>query len=55
MKIGEILLRMYVPHINAGIAPAISQDKSSRTEYGKVVWSDWDPERVNRARTYPYA
>lgn len=55
MEIGGKLLRMYVPHINAGTAPAIPQDRSSRTEYGKVTWTDWDEERVSRARTYPYA
>jgi methionyl-tRNA formyltransferase len=55
MEIGATLLTMYVPHINAGTAPAIPQDKSSRTEYGKVVWSDWEAEKIARARTYPYA
>jgi methionyl-tRNA formyltransferase len=55
IEIGEKLLRMHVPYIDAGIAPAIPQDTSSRTEYGKVVWSDWSAERVSRARTYPYA
>ena len=55
MEIGAALLQMYVSHINAGTAPAIPQDKSCRTEYGKVVWSDWEAEKIARARTYPYA
>jgi methionyl-tRNA formyltransferase len=55
MEIGVQLLSMYLPHINAGRAPAIPQDRTKRTVYGKVDWSAWPAERVARARTYPYA
>jgi methionyl-tRNA formyltransferase len=55
MELGAALLRMYVPHINAGRAPAIPQDMSKRTTYGKVDWNDWPEEKVARARVYPYA
>ncbi len=54
MEISAELLKMFVPHINNGIAPKISQDKSKRTTYGKVSWSDWPEDKVKRARTYPY-
>lgn len=55
IKIGATLLRMYVPHINAGTAPAIAQDLSKRLAYHKVNWSDWPQDLVQRARVYPYA
>ncbi|MEG3637833.1 formyltransferase family protein [Magnetococcus sp. PR-3] len=54
MEIGADLLRMYVPHINSGRAPAIAQDLTQRTVFGKVCWQDWPQERLNRARVYPY-
>lgn len=54
MQLGAALLRMYVPHINAGTAPRIPQDFSRRTVYRKVQWSDWPAEVVTRARVYPY-
>lgn len=53
--LGGELLRMFVPHINAGTAAAIPQDTSKRTVYRKVVWSEWPLEKVRRARVYPYA
>lgn len=48
------LLRIFVPHINRGTAPAIVQDKSRRTVYKKINWEDWPEELVQRARVYPY-
>ena len=54
MELGARLLRMFVPCINDGTAPAIPQDISSRTTYGKVKWADWPAEKMNRAKTYPY-
>ncbi len=54
MEISAELLKMLVPHINSGIAPSIPQDMSKRTVYGKVNWSEWPKEKVDRARTYPY-
>lgn len=54
MAVGEIRLRTGVPQIDTDIAPAIPQRKSSRTEHGKVVWSDCYAERVSRARTSPH-
>jgi methionyl-tRNA formyltransferase len=55
MRLGADLLRMFVPHINAGTAPAIHQDASRRTVYRKVSWDQWPRELVQRARVYPYA
>jgi methionyl-tRNA formyltransferase len=55
MQLGGELLRMFVPHINAGTAPAIPQDASRRTVYRKVKWDDWSVDRVIRAKVYPYA
>lgn len=54
MEISGELLRMFVPHINSGIAPKIPQDMTSRTTYGKVDWQNWPSDKVTRARTYPY-
>lgn len=55
MELGAELLRMFVPHINSGRAPAMPQDLSKRTAYGKVNWNDWPQEKTARARVYPYA
>jgi methionyl-tRNA formyltransferase len=55
MQLGAELLRLFVPHINAGTAPAIPQDRSRRTVYRKVNWEDWPADAVKRARVYPYA
>jgi methionyl-tRNA formyltransferase len=55
IALGMALLRMYVPHINAGTAPAIPQDLSRRTAYTKVDWRAWPEAVVERARVYPYA
>jgi methionyl-tRNA formyltransferase len=55
MQLGAGLLRMFVPHINAGTAPAIPQDFSRRTAYRKVKWEDWPANVVERAMVYPYA
>jgi methionyl-tRNA formyltransferase len=55
MQLGGELLRMFVPHINSGSAPGIPQDTSRRTVYRKVNWDDWPPDKVKRARVYPYA
>ena len=54
IQLGSELLRMYVPHINSGKAPAIPQDHSRRMAYSKVDWNDWPVEVVRRARVYPY-
>lgn len=54
MRLGADLLRMFVPHINAGTAPAIPQDRGRRTSYPKVDWNQWPAEAVRRARVYPY-
>lgn len=54
MRLGSDLLRMYVPHINSGKAPAIPQDHSKRQVYRKITWNDWPDELVRRARVYPY-
>jgi len=55
MQLSADLLNMFVPHINDGSAPSISQDSSKRTVYRKVSWDDWSDELVSRARVYPYA
>ncbi|MCX6494702.1 MAG: formyltransferase family protein [Actinobacteria bacterium] len=55
MDLGEMLLRMYVPHINSGRAPRIEQNQRSRSVYGLVDWSMWDDDILGRARVYPYA
>jgi methionyl-tRNA formyltransferase len=55
MQLEKWLLEMFVPHLNRGTAPRISQDLSKRTVYRKVDWSAWPEEAVRRARTYPYA
>lgn len=55
IQLGVELLRMFVPHINAGTASAIPQDTSKRTVYRKVVWTEWPMDKVERARVYPYA
>jgi len=54
MRLGSELLRMYVPHINSGKAPAIPQDNSKRQVYRKITWNDWPDDLVRRARVYPY-
>lgn len=54
IELGVALLRMYLPHINAGTAPAIPQDFSKRTAYGKADWRAWPASVVERARVYPY-
>lgn len=55
MLLGAELLRMFVPHINSGLAPRIPQDASRRTVYRKVKWEDWPAGKVTRAKVYPYA
>lgn len=55
IKLEAQILKMFVPLINCGAAPSISQDTSKRTAYGKVEWSNWPKDRVQRARVYPYA
>jgi len=55
MRLSADILRMFVPHINAGTAPAIPQDFSRRTVYRKVNWGQWPKDVVERARVYPYA
>mgnify|MGYP000479409322 CR=1 FL=1 len=55
MKLEADILRMMVPHINAGAAPAIPQDMSKRTTYGKIDWRAWPDDKVRRTRVYPYA
>ena len=54
MQLSSELLRMYVPHINSGKAPSISQDFSKRVAYQKIKWDDWPDAAVSRARIYPY-
>jgi methionyl-tRNA formyltransferase len=54
IQLGSELLKMYVPHINSGKAPAIPQDSSHRLAYKKINWSDWPAELVRRAKVYPY-
>ena len=54
MALEADLLRMMVPHINRGSAPAIPQDLSRRTVYGKINWADWPDDKVRRTRVYPY-
>ena len=49
------ILRMMVPHINAGTAPVIPQDMAKRTTYGKIDWDIWPADKVKRTRVYPYA
>lgn len=49
------ILKMMVPHINAGTAPRISQDMTKRMTYKKICWDDWPQEKVSRTRVYPYA
>ena len=55
MECGADLLRMFVPHINTGRAPAIPQDHSRRLVFPKVDWDAWPADKVQRARTDPYA
>ncbi len=55
MNLGAEILRMFVPHINRGTAPAIPQDAARRTAYRKVDWTQWPADKVRRARVYPYA
>ena len=55
MALETEILRMMVPHINAGTAPAIPQDMSKRTTYGKIDWDAWPTDKVKRTRVYPYA
>ncbi len=55
MELERELLKAYYPLILKKAAPRIRQDLSKRTVYGKVRWSDWPAEKVQRARVYPYA
>jgi methionyl-tRNA formyltransferase len=55
MTLGAEILKMFVSHINRGTAPRIAQDFSKRLVYRKIVWEEWPPEKVKRARLYPYA
>lgn len=55
MVLGRKLLTMYIPLLESGEAPRISQNTDKRSVYGKIDWSKWPNEKVNRARTYPYA
>ncbi|NQV82500.1 MAG: hypothetical protein HQ494_01655 [Rhodospirillales bacterium] len=55
MKLEADILRMMVPHINSKTAPAIPQDMSRRTTYGKIDWQVWPDDKVRRTRVYPYA
>jgi len=55
MALEADILRMMVPHINRRTAPAMPQDMSKRTTYGKINWNDWPKEKVERTRVYPYA
>jgi methionyl-tRNA formyltransferase len=55
MDLGGEILRTFVPYINRGMAPSISQDVSRRVAYPKVDWSCWPEDKVRRARVYPYA
>lgn len=55
MELGAEILRMFVPHINGARAPSIPQDMSKRIAYGKIDWSRWPEETVQRAKVYPYA
>jgi methionyl-tRNA formyltransferase len=54
MALESDILRMMVPHINAGTAPAIPQDMSKRTKYDKISWEAWPEDKVKRAQVYPY-
>lgn len=54
MYLEEKIIKMFVPLLREGIAPRIPQDMSKRTVYGKIDWSQWDEDKVRRARTYPY-
>ena len=55
MALEADIFRMMVPHINAGTAPAICQDMSKRTTYGKIDGDAWPADKVKRALVYPYA
>lgn len=54
ISLGREILKMWVPHINQGHAPALAQDLAKRTAYQKINWQDWPTEKVKRARVYPY-
>ncbi len=44
-----------VARINTGTAPAICQDMSKRTTYGKIDGDAWPIDKVKRARVFSYA
>lgn len=54
IELEKYLLEMMVPHINANRAPHIPQNRQKRTTYGKIDWSRWPTDKVERTRTYPY-
>lgn len=54
IALGGKILRKFVPLINEGVAPRITQDFSKRTVYKKIDWSAWPEGAVKRARKYPY-